>query len=111
MSEEVKAQVTQCVWRVPAPYSLTDEKPVPEDEEAPHTHSSRGLKSGKVRTTDSLVVKKVKWPHKVAVTNQGQPPVYGEMSLSLFVNGYLTIFTEESAVTYAEPSSAVDGGF
>ena len=45
---------------------------------------------------DSLVIKKVKWLHKVVVTNQGQPPVYGKMSLPLFINGYLTIVAEES---------------
>ena len=29
-------------------------------------------------------------------TNQRQPPVYGEMSLALFINGYLAILAEEA---------------
>ena len=50
----------------------------------------------KVRTMDSIVTKKVVWPHKVVCDTQGQPLVYGDMSLGLFANGYLTVLAEEA---------------
>ena len=80
-------------------YPLTDDEPVSEEEEeAHHTHKKRRLKSCKIHTMDSLVVKKVKWPHEMVFTNPGQPPVYDKMSPALFMNGYmyLAILTEET---------------
>ena len=32
-------------------------------------------------------------------TTQGQPPVYSDMSLALFTNGYLSVAVEESVAT------------
>ena len=54
------------------------------------------LKSGKIWTMDSTVNKKVVWPHKVVFTTQGQPPVYSDMSIALFMNGYLTVLAEKA---------------
>ena len=79
----------------PTPYPLTDEGTASEDDETCHTQRRRGLKSGKVRTTDTLIIKRVKWPHEMVFTSQGQPPVYREMSLALFINGYLSVLAEE----------------
>ena len=55
-----------------------------------------GLKSGKIRTTDSMVIRRVVWPHEMVYTMEGQPPVYSDMSIALFMNGYLTVLTAEA---------------
>ena len=47
-----------------------------EDGEASPICRRRGLNSGKIRTMDSLVTKRIKWPHEMVITSQGQPPVY-----------------------------------
>ena len=54
------------------------------------------MKSGKIRTTDLYVTKRVRWPHEMVCSTQGQPPIYLEMSLALFTNGYLCVAVEES---------------
>ena len=59
VAEEVRAKVAQHLWGASALYTLTDEGKASEDEEVSHTHRRRGLKSGKVCTTDSVVVKRV----------------------------------------------------
>ena len=64
-----------------------------------HIHSRRGLKSSKIQTTDSLVVKRVKFPNEMVFASQGKPSVYREMSLAQFINGYLEILTEETDTT------------
>ena len=82
--------------------SLTDEDTASAGEEAPPTCGKHGLQSGQVRTAaDSLVTKKVVWPHEVVHTSQGQPAVYSELSVVLFVNGLLTVLAEESEYTNA----------
>ena len=45
---------------------------------------------------DSLVTKRIQWPREMVFTSQGQPQVYWEMSLALFINGYLSVLAEES---------------
>ena len=63
-----------------------------EDEEDFHTCRWRRLKSGNIRITDSLVTKMIQWrPHEMVFTSQGQPPVFEELSLALFTNGYLCV--------------------
>ena len=42
-----------------------------------------------------MVTKRVVWPHEEVYTMHGQPPVYSDMSLAWFVNGYLTVLAEE----------------
>ena len=42
-----------------------------------------------------MVAKRVVWPHEVVYAMQGQPPVYSDMSLAMFVNVYLTVLVEE----------------
>ena len=71
-----------------------------EREEAP-TCKKHSLKSGKVRSVDSLVTKKVVLPHEVVYTSQRQPAVYSELSVALFINGYLIVLAEESEDTKA----------
>ena len=42
--------------------------------------------------------KQIRWPHD-GIHRSGQPPVYSDMSLALFTNGYFSVAVEESVVT------------
>ena len=37
----------------------------------------------------------IKWPHEMVTASTGQAPVYNDMSLAMFSNGYLTIMAVE----------------
>ena len=79
-----------------APFLLTDEDS-PTDEEASPTKRKRcWIKSGKLRTRDTRVLHKIKWPHEMVCSTQSKAPMY-EMSLASFTNGYLGIVTEEGS--------------
>ena len=54
-----------------------------------------GLKSGKTHTADTTLLRKITWPHEVVYTSSGHPTVFEEMSMSLFVSGYLTVIAGE----------------
>ena len=38
-----------------------------------------------------MVLRKVTWPHKLVYSTRGQPPAYEELSVPLFLSGYLAI--------------------
>ena len=69
---------------------------VSEDKLDPPRTRKRVLKSGKILTADTLISKKITWPHEVVYNRQGQPVVYNDMGIAQFVNGYLTVLGEES---------------
>ena len=49
------------------------------------------LKSGKVRTSDSTVVKTITWPDKLMYTFAEVPTVYEHLSMHLFISGYVVV--------------------
>ena len=51
----------------------------------------KSLKSDKVRTADSTVVKRITWPHGLVYTSVGQPAVYDQLSIPLFISGYVAV--------------------
>ena len=53
------------------------------------------MKFGKVRTTDTLVSRCITWPLEVVYTIAGKPVAYDDISLVLFVNGYLRFMEGE----------------
>ena len=53
------------------------------------------MKSSKVRTADTLISRHVTRPHEVVYTVAGKPVVYNDISLALFVNGYLIVMEGE----------------
>ena len=69
------------------------------EEEPNHVPKKKTLKSGKVRTDDSAVLHKVVWPHKVVYTTTEQPAAY-DISIPLFVSGYLEVMEAETPVVY-----------
>ena len=55
------------------------------------------MKSGMHRTRTTIVLNKVTWPHEVVNISIAKPATYGDMSIPLFVQGYLiTMEGEES---------------
>ena len=49
------------------------------------------MKSGKVPTMDTQVLFNVPWTHEVVFTVDGQPCVYANLSVSVFVSGYVKL--------------------
>ena len=80
-----------------APFLLTDDETGSYDEgTAPRCHQTT-MKSGKLHSRDTHVVKRIKWVHEMVTPSMGQAPVYKDMSLALFSNGYLAIVVGESS--------------
>ena len=83
LADEFRAQVDQHLWGASSTYPMADEDTASEDKGAACTHRRRAMKSGKVRTMDTYVTKRVRWLHEMFFTMQGQFPVYSEMGLAL----------------------------
>ena len=95
MAEEVRARVVNWLRATPALPVHRDEETASEDELEPYRRRKRALKSGKIRTVDTLVTGKITCPHEVVYNSQGQPDVYDDMSTALFANGYPSVLGEE----------------
>ena len=54
------------------------------------------IKSGKVHTTDTTVLKQIVWPHKLVYDLSGRPAAYDDLPLLLFIQGYLAILQAEN---------------
>ena len=70
--------------------TCTDESEM-DEEPAPRRKKAQALKSGKVRTVDSTVIKRIMWPHELVYTSRGEPVTYELISLPQFVTGYLSV--------------------
>ena len=68
--------------------NLTPEK---KPVKVTHAPRKRGLKFGKLRTADTSVLRKVVCPHEVVYMAAGKPAEYAQLSVPLFVNGYLAV--------------------
>ena len=76
-------------------FLLADDDSASDEEVSPGKTKGRTIKSGKLRTQDTHVVIRIKWPHEVVSSSQSKVPVYEEMSLTSFTNGYLGLMAEE----------------
>ena len=74
--------------QLPIFISTTTEEGLSSEEEPPSIRQ-RNIKSGKVRTADTLISWHIVRPHKVVYTVAGKPMVYDHISLALFVSGHL----------------------
>ena len=91
---EVRIRVTNRLRAAPALPVHTDKDTASEDKLEPPRRKI-ALKLGKIQTADSLVTTTITWPHEVVYNCQGELAVYDDMSIALFVNGYLIILGEE----------------
>ena len=101
ISEAVRARVAQRLQGAPDSFLLTDEDS-PSDEDTSLRKRKRTMKSGKLRTQDTHVVIRIKWPHEVVCSAFSKAPVYEELLLASFTNGYLGIVAEEKGSTVGE---------
>ena len=93
--DKVWAKVTMHLRGAPArDLHTTDDNSGSDEEVTTPAPKRRGLKSGKVCTMDTTV-KRITWPHDVMYTGAGQPKVFEDMSISLFVSGYLMVMAGE----------------
>ena len=49
------------------------------------------LKSGKLRTADSLILHRIVWLHEMVYMAAEQPAVYDNISIPLFISGYMQV--------------------
>ena len=62
---EVRTRVANLLRAALELPDFTDEDTACEDEVEPHRRRKRAFKSGKIQTADTLVTKKITWPHEV----------------------------------------------
>ena len=78
------------------PLTMVDDTASDEEVFIP-TRRRKDIKSGKWRTSDMQVLKRITWPHdEVVYDNAGEPAVYEEMHPVLFGNRYLMVMERES---------------
>ena len=96
LEDTVRARIVDHQWGAPVDYlSGTDED---SDQDDPLQMVARRPKhgvSGKLRTTDNVVVKTLTWPHEVLYMPSAQPIVYESISTMAFVDGYITVMAKE----------------
>ena len=85
VSEAVRSRVAQCMQGVTDAFLLADEDSPSNEETSPGKRKRKTIKSGK----DMHVIVRIKWPHEVVSSVQSKAPVYEELSLAAFTNGYL----------------------
>ena len=91
VSEAVRSRVAQCMQGVTDAFLLADEDSPSSEETSPGKRKRKTIKSGK----DMHVIVRIKWPHEVVSSVQSKAPVYEELSLAAFTNGYLGLMAEE----------------
>ena len=58
---------------------------------------------------DSKVLKKVTWPHELVYVATGQPAMYEDLSITLFVSGYLGDGQTLTQTHHGKASQGADG--
>ena len=79
MSDEVHTRVLQWLRGALAPFLLMDEDCAMDEKVSHIKNRRRNIKSGNLRTWDTHVVHRVKWPHEMLFSSQGQTPLYEDM--------------------------------
>ena len=85
----------------PSYNEATSEDDTTSDEEEQQICRGKkwGLKSGMHHTVATSVVRKVTWPPEMVYMAEGKPAAYQDISVPLFVQGYLIIInTQDSSV-------------
>ena len=93
LAVEIWAAMTRRLCRKQIMTIITTEEETYSDaiNREPPRHR-KPLKSDKLRTDNSMVLKKVTWPHELVIPPcTGQLAVYKHLSITLFVSGYLAV--------------------
>ena len=97
LAEEVRARVAKRAQQLPlfTPYSTDTSS---DDEELRMTTChTKLLKSGRLCTADTQVLRKVDWPHKFIYLTDGKAAEYEAMSVPLFVSGDVKIMDSQKS--------------
>ena len=97
--EEVKRRVEQWLWQLRLSIVASSDDSFSSDEEQPSTRKRHPLKSGMNHTGETTVIKWIMWAHEVQYTAAGKPAYYEDLSVSAFVQGYLTIMKSDHTET------------
>ena len=90
LSEEVRESVTKRLQKALIFTISTSESNPESNEEVREPHKKHvALISGTICTADLKVLKKVTWPRELVYTTEGKLVHYEDLSVSLFVNGYM----------------------
>ena len=104
LAQETRRQVARRLKRAPNMHMFySDEDSDSEEEQAAPKKRRTAIKSGKVRTADTTVLKQILWPHELVYDPSGKPAAYDELPLPLFIQGYLTILVQVSMVAVLPP--------
>ena len=95
MEDQVRVRITDRLRDAPTSYL-----PTTDDESDAYEHKNRGV-SGKLRTSDTTVVRQVTWHHEVVYYPSAQPVVYEQIFSMAFVNGYIIIISKDLPHTKA----------
>lgn len=106
MSESVRCKLSHWLKQAPLLTESTIEEESDSEEMGVRQKFRKTIKSGKVRTADATIVKRITWPHKLIYTARGQPAVYDRLTIHLFVSGYLAVL-DSAGLSFGIPSSGV----
>ena len=96
MAEEVCRHLAKRMRQVTTYTGATIKGDTMSDEKKqPAPRWRRPLKSGMHQTEANRVLTKVTWPHKTVYTSAGKTAAYQDISIPLFVQGYLIIMDSE----------------
>ena len=85
LSEGLQAAVARRFHHQPIITLSTIDEESDSDAVEPPRLRWKPLKSGKLCMAESMMLKKVTWPHELVYTAMGQPAMYEDPSVTLFV--------------------------
>ena len=89
--EMARKEMPRCLWQPPLLVDISADDSEMDQEPARRRKNGKPLKSSKVRTADSTVIKWITWPHELVYTSGGEPMTYELISMSQFVTDYLSV--------------------
>ena len=89
--ETARRELDRCLKQAPQIADISTDDSWTDQEPGHRRKRGKPLKSGKVRTADSTVIKHSTWPHELVYTSGGEPVTYEHIAMSQFVTGYLSV--------------------
>ena len=88
--------MVRCLKKAPkTTFYSSDEESDSEEEMVACKRRRITIKSGKVCTADSTILKQIIWSHELVYRPSDKLAVYDELSLTLLIQGYLVILEAE----------------
>ena len=94
VTDAVRARVAQRLRAPSTPFFLLEDEGESDGDDSAY-RKRRSVRSGKIHTVDTNVAVQVRWPHQMVHSTNSRAPVYEEMSLASFTDGYIGIMLVE----------------